>query len=60
MPGRDQPLSQVWILPASAALQESCFLGTSISGTVDGNPTANAGDTNSIPDLGRSHMWQSN
>ena len=29
-------------------------------GSVEKNPPANAGDTGSTPDLGRSHMLQSN
>ena len=30
------------------------------SGTVDGSPRANAGDTGSIPGLERTHMQRSN
>ena len=35
------------------------FLRSFLGGSVVKNPSANAGDTGSIPDLGRSHMSQS-
>ena len=35
-------------------------MGSFHSGSVVKNPPANAGDTDSIPDLGRSHMPRSN
>ena len=48
------------ILSIKVLISKTRQKGTYPGGTVVKNPPANAGDTGSIPGLGKSHMPQSN